>query len=386
MTVTYRDIVLRMKDYLGGNSKAATEREIRSAILDAYRDISDTYRWRRLHKVLILTTSAQYTTGTVSFDLTGGSEERLWTLSGGTWPAWADRGTILIGVNAWPVQRRLSDTTLQSPASVSPAADIAATSFIFFQREYLLPEDFMAAGDAVPESAFSSLPRSLQTISWLHRQSPATGVPYWYSLQADRHLPGRSALVLEPPPSNAATFGFVYRRRPRKLKYSGFATRDSGGTITLAGTTITGSGTSFAADMEGSVIRLSGNSIDHPDDDTGDNPYSFEGIISQVSDSETLTVFVNPDSVALSNVKYNISDPIDLRDTLLNAFLRGCEMHCEITRNRDDSGKNMSVGLYEAALDKAKGADGFSFENFSLMDGSNRYGRDPSWERGVLTP
>jgi hypothetical protein len=109
--------------------------------------------------------------------------------------------------------------------------------------------------------------------------------------------------------------------------------------------------------MEGTIIRLAPDSVDYPTEEVGDNPYSFEGIIDQVTSNSTLTVVSNTDSVALTGVKYVISDAIDISPTMETAFFRCCEAQGEIVRQREGSGKGDAMNLYQDALATAKSFD-----------------------------
>lgn len=80
-------------------------------------------------------TATTYNTGTVSYDHTGGSSERLVTLSGGSFPAWVDTdAAITIAGVRYPIASVLSSTTLTLNAASStntvnnPGADVGSTS------------------------------------------------------------------------------------------------------------------------------------------------------------------------------------------------------------------------------------------------------------------
>lgn len=383
-TLTFRDVIERVTDYLGGNVKESEARAVRRAISDAYRDLSDQFAWRSLHKFYIFTLNARYDTGTVAYDLTGGAYERLWTGTGTTFPTWADRGTIRVGSNNWPVRYR-SGTQLQSPADIRPASDISSTSYVLYQDEYLLPEDFMSMGVGIPGNLFSTLPSSQQTVTWLNRTGPMSGTPLRHTIVADRLLPGRLAIKLEGFPSTSQTFGMLYRRRPRPLKYTGYASRDRGGTVSISGTTVTGSGTAFETAQAGSIIRISANATEDPTDDGGNNPAVYEGVIREVVSSSSLTVEANESGVAKTSVKYTISDPIDYPDTMINALLRNCELHVEISRQRDDAARNMAMELFSSALLDAKAADKRSFAPENLLSSYPHYFHNADPDYTIVT-
>lgn len=76
-----------------------------------------------------------YNTGTVSYDHTGGSSERLVTLSGGSWPAWLDTDCALtIAGVRYAIASVNSSTVLQlgadssTKAANNPGSDVGSTS------------------------------------------------------------------------------------------------------------------------------------------------------------------------------------------------------------------------------------------------------------------
>ena len=384
-TMTYTDVIQHLVDYLGGNEQDATQREIRRAAISAYRELIDCYPWRALHKLLNIPLNANHTTGTVEYDLTGGSSERLWTFSSATLPDWAARGKLLVGSNSWPIQRRLSSSTLQSPSDFYPAEDIAAgTTFELYQSEFVLPEDFRSMHVGMPTTTTATRRISIQDMSWMGRQNGASGSPWGYSIVADRFLPGRQTIILNPWPASADTFQALYRYRPRDLMYSGYAARDRSGTVSLSGTTVTGSGTAFEAGMEGAVIRISANATQYPSDQAGDNPFYFEGVIDRVTNSSTLSVISNASGVTTSATRYTISDPIALPPSMLNALLRCCEKQAEIVRQRDDGGKQSAMGLFMDALETAQVADRNSFDILGLLEQTGY--NHPEWLQSQTRP
>lgn len=374
MTLTTHGVAVHLSDYLGGNYKEQTQREIRRAIQSAYRETAEAHPWSHLMRVWFVTLHDELTGGTLTYDHTGGSSERLWTFSGITLTeSWADNAMVRLTVHEsdadFPVWRYLTTTTAQAHPSLNPGEDVAAgTSCTVFQDTYTLPVDFMAAGFGMPEVASYSFATSHQSLALLRRQSGTSNSPIAYSVVSDPVLPGRHALKVYQWPSADETFEFLYRSYGRPLKYFGTAVRDSSGTVTTtaSNTTIEGSGTAFASDMVGSLIWISANSTDLPTDQDGDNPYVIEGVIEAVTDSDTLIVRANSNTTAYTSVAYRIVDPIDFSPNMLNPFLRCCEKHVEIVRQREGAGKGDAAELYEMALRTAKRADHKSFEPKSL--------------------
>jgi hypothetical protein len=327
------------------------------AILNASRELAEAFKWRHMKTVHVLNLAAPFNTGTVSYQFTGGSSERLWTFSDTIPSAANGRWMIRIGKNLWPLQRYLSPTTMQSPLSPNPEQDIASTGFELFQAFYLLPEQFMEMSFGFPQNSLVSSFLGGAEVTWLNHLSPTSGTPFGFDVTGDPVLPQNKAITFTSWPATAQTYAFQYRRFGRKVKYFGFLSRERSGTCSISGTTVTGVSTAFESGMEGSIIRLATDNTDYPTEEVGENPYGYEGVIDKVSSTTSLTVLSNTDGSTLTNVKYIISDPIDISPTMMTAFFRGVEAQSEIIRQREGSGKGDAMQLYQDALATAKSAD-----------------------------
>jgi hypothetical protein len=109
--------------------------------------------WSFLMPAATLLLNASYTTGTIAYDHTGGSSERLVTLTGGEWPSYSYDGSlpqsaaggVLIDIagTSYTIDQIVTSTTLTLPANDNPAADVdAATNYTMHQDDYDLPDDF----------------------------------------------------------------------------------------------------------------------------------------------------------------------------------------------------------------------------------------------------
>jgi hypothetical protein len=140
-------------------------------------------------------------------------------------------------------------------------------------------------------------------------------------------------MYVQYEPNTAEGLRFFYRRFPRRIKYSDSST----GTVSNSGTTVTlaGTGASFSSEMVGSVIRF-GTSTTKPSGVRGLNPWQEQRIITAYTDANTVTVDSAPSST-FSGVKYVVSDPLDLRPTMIEPFLRGCEWKLSLSRRNAES-------------------------------------------------
>jgi hypothetical protein len=114
----------------------------------------------------------------------------------------------------------------------------------------------------------------------------------------------------------------------------------------------------LSTDLVGSILRLSRNPSQAPTNETGDNPWAYEGVILDYA-SNVFTMD-RPVTFAGSSLKYTVSDPIDVElNSMLTAFLRGVERQLSITRVFDD--RPSAANQYETALRRAKAADSRDF-------------------------
>jgi len=361
---TFVDAISHLRDYLGSNFNNESKRAIVRSIQAALRELTNVRHWSYLLERGRIQTNAPYSTGTVAFDYTGGTYERQLTLTGGTWPAWAGNGTVVINNVVYDVGRRISDTVLQFDDTITSVNDLASgTSYILYQDTFTLPEDFVASDRGFAEISWGGMeyvhPTQWLQVTRYYRSSSNT--PRYYTFRGDPRAAGRMSLSLFPYPSTAATVDFFYHRRPRRLSLETYTT----GTVSVnavsgATTTVTGSGTSWTSSMVGSVIRLSTDTTNVPTGLEGSNPYVVERTIKVVSSATALTV---DDSIADSytGVTYQISDPIDVEDgAMLEAYFRCAEKHLSIVRNL--KGVEFAHRAYKDALILAEEADSRSFQ------------------------
>ncbi len=356
---TYSDLIAHILDYLGSNATQEAARDARRAALDAYRELSHAHRWMYYQARGRVQTVAHYNTGTIAYDHTGGSSERLLTLTDGVWPTWAAQGVLLVNDVAYQVAERQSDTLATLDIDSNPGQDVAAdTAYYIYQDTYVLPHDFLEM-----EQLFEA-----QNSFWLEYADPGT----WLAMQKNRHGPanprlycvrgapdyyGCLALSLWPAPDNIYALDFVYHRRPRSLRFDQVST----GLVTAASasTTVTGDGTAWTSSLAGSVLRFSATKQDLPTGPAGANPAATERIVVSVESATSLTV----DSAltdTFTGVKYLISDPVDIEEgAMFTALLRCCE--AQVTIGRIMKNLPAAQAMYREALILAREADSRSF-------------------------
>jgi hypothetical protein len=376
---TFQDAVEHALDYLGGGPSANARRDCIRAVTEAYRDLPNAHNWSYYYTQNRIFTSGAIdgagdfvdppVVSSIQYQVASGAYPRQVTLTGSTWPDWAAEGTYLrcaatdpsdgsTDEVAYRVAQRISATILTLDPVICPIGDLpAGTDYILYRDTYLLPEDYVSQDQALFERNFGGMEYT-HPREWLYenRYVFAMGVPQCYTITGDTYYPGRLVLKIFPWPYENKSIDFIYKRRPRPLKYELI----TGGTVggTAASNTITGTGTNFTHSMVGCSIRLSANSS-LPTSIVGSNPSAFETVINGWVNSTTLTTQDLLDNT-YSACPYVIGDVIDIEQgAMLNAYFRCVEHHLSMNRTLKD--KPSARLQYEKALAEAKAADSRSF-------------------------
>lgn len=356
MLLTYQDSVERLIDYLGGQPSDAVLRDAKMACIEALRELMQSYTWTYLYAHGRINTNASFTDGLVTYTAAGTPPFQV-TLTGSTWPTWANQGIIQICNVNYDVASVVSGTILTLTPPQVPLADITTPSaYGLYQATYPLPSDF-ASQDLTflpQQSAWGKL-TYVHPREWLQEGTlwSRLGTPCLYTIMADTQLAGQMALRLAPFPTEAQPIEFLYKRRSNPL----LVFKESAGSVATisASLAVAGTGSAFTQQMVGScVLRLSGNNLP-PTAAFGSNPAVFESKITSVTDPLTLTVY-NPIPLTLTNAPYTISSYIDIETgAMTTAFLRCCEMQISMSRVMKD--KPSARLQYKEALDVARCAD-----------------------------
>lgn len=372
---TYYDALDAARDFIGQNNDSLALPGLKRAVSAAYRDICAAKDWSFLHKHGRINLQAPYTTGTITFDLTDGTYGRELTIADGEWPSWAATGVVRIDDVLYRVATRESDTVVTLHVDLCPTADVAAgTSYSLYPEYYLLPDRFERFDGPWGEATWNlGMEVSASSQLGLGRFDQSTGDTNYFAIRRVDDAYGRMGLYIHPPSDAAETLDFMYKCRPRDLRYSGHDnTVDSVGTITTNGTAaIVGSGTAFNSKMVGAVLRI-GDTSNVPTALDGRYPYAEEHVIGAVTDTTHLTLATDS-SLSTGSLKYCITDPLDLHLDVQNAFTRGVEKHLALVKNMKN--KREIFAAYEEALFRAKGADSRSSQ--LEVAGSNHPLRDP---------
>lgn len=363
---TLQDSIEHIVDYLGGNPGDQVQRDAKRAAFDALRDLANAHRWSYHYTHGRVLTSAPYATGTVSYDHTGGTYERMLTLTGGTWPDWVKYGQIRIGSDSsavaggpiYEVDEMKSASIVTLDEQLNPGADIAAgTAFSLYRDAYILPSNFIAQDEGLYQDNFADM-KFVHPRHWLRtsRYVYTAGVPRFFSIIGDHNGQGRMCLHVFPAPDASKSIDFVYQRRPGNLLIDSY----SAGTVSVSAGSraVTGSGVAWKSSMLKCSIRFSSDST-VPTSETGIAPFDFETTIIGITDSSNLILQDEAPS-DYSATAYVISSVVDIEPgAMLTAYKRGLEKQVSIGRVLKD--KPSARALYDEAIASAKDADSRSF-------------------------
>lgn len=342
-------------DYINAVTPSAGPRNTaiaQSVVRDTMAGLHRLHDWPYYKREFTFRTQAKYATGTIEYDHTGGSSERLLTITGGTFPSWSPLAIISISESRYRIARYLSSTTVQLEVNENPGQDVAAgTAFAMYVHEYPLPAD---AGDVI--SVHSGTRPLTSGTPYLESDYGAQwyepGDPLRFHVVGRVSSYGSKFLRLIPAPSEAKIIRVSYKAAGRPFR---LAAAYSTGTVTVtAGSrSVTGSGTTFPLRCEGAVIRFS-VSATAPTSDEGSNPAVFTGVIARRI-SATSIELLEPAPEAATAVAYVIDDPLDIDETSMLAFIRA-DVHYQFTVRCNTSMESVSMlaSIRRSALSYAR--------------------------------
>ena len=174
------------------------------------------YRWNFFRPITTLTTSAPYSTGTVTV------VDGVVTLASGTFPTWAAAGVFVYSNNVYEINTRDSGTQItlvDLPLDVS-----AGASYEVNQQDYDLDDDFgYVNGDLTyaPELSWPPIkPTNDSDIRRMRQLSSQTDRPLWYAVRpkaATLTTGQRFEMLFYPTPDEALRITFPYQPLPGKL-------------------------------------------------------------------------------------------------------------------------------------------------------------------------
>lgn len=324
---TYQDAVEWLLDYYGRSKPSERDlRLARRAVDNAMRRLTQAHPWRWYNTQGTVYTDPSYREGTIAYD----HATRTVTLTGGTWPASAAWGSVRLGFVICRVAQRISDTELLLSPSQNPGKDIeAGSAYEYFRDTYPLPPDFNRMADPFDES-FEWGIAGLVYIepSAMHRQTrwegPLTASnPVTYTIDRDQRT-GGMAIVFGQPPSEGRAYAFHYVRRPRPLLVYCYASGSA--SVTADSVEVAGTDTTWTSQHAGCVLRMSEDGTLPPTSQFGsldgiNNPPALTRFVADVTDTNAMVLDAASD-VTLENVRYCLSDPLDIDIEVAGSFFQ----------------------------------------------------------------
>ena len=364
----YSDILDRLDAFIKSRSTAPSVDQAtkRACVETALREIVSYRDWKCMKRIWRIHLKATQTTGTVTFD----STTNELTLTGATWPTDVADYTVRVGTDnvMCEIDEYVLPTviTLKSP-NVPTASITTGVTYMLGKPWYALPANFAASWTPANSNA-TFIGQYVPFENWylLDKYNTYTGISRLWTIGPVPNKYNVTAIYIYPWPSANEEYDLLMKFRPRRLSISGKDSWNYAGTVSveLAGTTVTGSqsfsGTTVTTPVQfknlmlGSIIRFSDGST-LPTDTNGTNPYVFQATIIDVDINAKTLEIDTPSPFALSGVKYTISDPLTLDESLYDAFLRNCEKQLAYVINAKDY--KAVENNYLTAVFRAKIAD-----------------------------
>lgn len=327
--LTYQDCVEHLITTSFGGPQDAEQRDIRTAIQRAYQEIVWIRDWQYYHQQSRIFLSPSWQ-GNVTYNE---STRTLTKTSGDAFPLDAQYHVIRIGSHVCKVASRTSGTqVVLDPIIHLPDGVWDNVAARMYRTTFPLPADFRNVDIPADEIAWTNFRYVSQDAAMkIEASNLALGPPYYWTVVKDPDSFGYAIKILfDGYPVKVKRLDFTYRRSPREMRLSGHEATARAGTISASGTTVTGTGTSFAVNMVGSVLRV-GTASAFPDTLGSMNPYSAEARVVSVASSTSLVVDT---PLSASGAKYVITDPVDMPVGMHNCMLSGCEYWLSRIRNQ----------------------------------------------------
>jgi hypothetical protein len=317
---TAQDVVDYLLTATGGGAQDGEHRAVRTAVVNACRDIYQTRDW------LWHTTEGTFTTNQVSTTATIAIGSPVITVSD---PAGFVKGRlVLFGANGYfSLSPRIESVSGNQVTLDRPAIANGTNVTVLAQTFYDLPANLKDVDGLITETV-GTLYCYIQPQEWQQLQinTRGAGEPYYYTIMRSDVDRERWQIRFVGVPTNGTVVYYLYRYSPLPIKLMGYEPSCRAGTATVTSpnfTTVTFSGTTLPPDLEGAVIRF-GTATTEADPIGALNPFVHERkVVQRVSGT---TLLVDSALPAMAGVKYAISSIIDASPTMYTAILSGTEM------------------------------------------------------------
>jgi hypothetical protein len=312
--LTYYDAVEHLITSSYGGPQDAEQTDIRTSIQRACSELSTIRDWNyyqthgRIKFSINWYGTVTYSQSTRYFDLS----------SGDAFPTNSVLCRLRADNTVCKIATRVSDSRLLCDPILTPSSDfLNPTAATLYQDTFPLPSDFRTLDSPIDHVAWTRfIYVSADQAMKLENANNLAGPPHAWTVIKDPQGTGWAIKVIGYPVANS-NLDFTYRRLPRRLRISGHEADSRQGTVTVSGTSVTGTGTAFTSSMVGSVLRI-GTSINYPGSDGSLIPYQGEAVIASVASATSCTLAT---PLTATGVKYAVTDIIDMSPGMFNGFL-----------------------------------------------------------------
>ncbi len=345
---TLQDIVHRLTLRCGITTAATmSTAKLVIAVQSAIRSLHSKHGWSYYKRITRFKTSPAQTMS-VSYDLTGGAEERIATItSAHTWPTDATYGELWIGEVCYRVLKRISSTQVTLEQDFAPIADYTGEA-TWKRRAYGFSRQVSKIENVhnvtsnrrlslVPTGEFNASNYNLLSV----------GSTRHFSWQNHGNEFGAAELVLFPAPETEEIIEVSASTIPHTPRIHAVTGTDLTGSS--GSTTVSCAGGSFSNKLVGSIIRISSNTS--PPVAYNSDEYTHQAFITSVQSNTSLTIS-EPLPAAYASCGYLITSPLDISvSTMLEALED--EAFYQYTKNHNHSGTQEAAAMAMKSLREA---------------------------------
>lgn len=378
-TECYQDLIEYLQAHSQAGGTAGGQADFRLICQNALRELTRVHEWDHYVGEYRLHFNNPYSTGTLTYDHVDSTYPREVTFSdamSAAVQAWAPYARLRISDRVYAIDEVKDSTTVTLREENAPDADIAAgTSFTMYRSEYLLPVDFWKAHSIYLDDEEWAL-RYVSPSQWQWNELfvNETSMPVsWTLLKSPKHHT-RWMMCVEPyPGADDESLALMYRRGPRRIKYTGTVATDKVAGITATAGESSATIAGLKGDVVGSVVRFSADTSSYPTGLYGVNPYYEQLTIKTYNTGTGATTFTSALDASYAATKVVVTDPIDVSDNMLHALHALLEAYMA----RHHSKRSADVATADAL---ARRAIRVAMENEVRMDRSSWYRLDNNEE------
>jgi hypothetical protein len=234
-------------------------------------------------------------------------------------------GTTVQGISGSVITLSANTTAAGSGRAVQFTVAVSNQT-VEFETTYLLPENVRDI-DSLLTRTTGIINVYLSPVEWKQMDTVVVGNgdPLFYTVMRsdDPATSGRYMVRFLGVPTDGLEVTYSYRFQPKPLKYMGFEPPARAGTVTVSGTSVTGTNTQFPTDCANCMIRL-GTSSNSPESTGGLFAYAAQQRITARGSATALTLDADPGS--FTSVRYLITDVLECSDMMYTAVLAAAEM------------------------------------------------------------